>query len=144
MCIIDDLDRRLISLLRHDARTSVAELARGLHVNRSTVTSRIERLKANGVIESFTIRLSDEVDRDAIRAVVLVLSEPRLGQDVIRAVRGLSEVERMHSTLGAWDLVVQLRCSSMAAFDVALERIRATTGVRDTQTSLLVNSLTGL
>lgn len=141
--MIDDLDRQLISLLRHDARSPVAELARTLYVNRSTVTSRIDRLIANGIIEAFTIRLSDEVDRDSIRAVVLVLSEPRLGQDVIRAVRGLPEVERMHSTLGTWDLVVQLRSTSMATFDVALERIRAITGVRDTQTSLLVNSLTG-
>jgi hypothetical protein len=35
-----------------------------------------------------------------------------------------------------------LRCSSLSGFDLVLERIRALTGVRDTQTSLLFNSLT--
>lgn len=141
--MIDDLDRQLISLVRSDSRTPVAVLARTLGINRSTVTTRLEGLTRSGVIEAFTIRLSDEVDRDAIRAVTLVLSEPHLGQDVVRTIRGFPEVERMHSTLGAWDLVVQLRAPSMAAFDTALERIRAVSGVRDTQTSLLVNSLTG-
>ena len=95
------------------------------------------------MIESFTIRLSDEIDRDAIRAITLVLSDPQAGQDIVRVVRGFPEVERLHSTLGAWDLVVQLRAPSMAEFDAALERIRAIPGVRDTQTSLLMNSLTG-
>lgn len=141
--MIDDLDRRLLSILRAQARTPVAVLARELGVNRSTVTTRIDALTRSGVIESFTIRLSDEIDRDAIRAITLVLSDPQAGQDIVRAVRGFPEVERLHSTLGAWDLVVQLRAPSMAEFDAALERIRAIPGVRDTQTSLLMNSLTG-
>ncbi|PPF32487.1 hypothetical protein C5D04_10470 [Rathayibacter sp. AY1D2] len=75
--------------------------------------------------------------------LTLVLSEPRSGQDVIRAVRGFPEVEQLHSTLGTWDLVVQLRTATTAELDAVLERIRAIPGVRDTQTSLLVNSLTG-
>ncbi len=141
--MIDALDRRLLSILRADSRTPVAALARELGVNRSTVTARIDRLVETGVIEAFTVRLSNEVDRDAIRGVTLVSAEPRHGQDVVRAVRGLPEVEHLHSTLGAWDLVVQLRAPSMSAFDTALERIRAVPGVTDTQTSLLFNSLTG-
>jgi DNA-binding Lrp family transcriptional regulator len=141
--VIDDLDRQLISLLRSQSRTPVAAIARELGVNRSTVTARIDSLTRSGVIESFTIRLSDEIDRDSVRAITLVLSEPQRGQDVVRTIRGFPEVERLHSTLGTWDLVVQLRASTMAEFDAALERIRAIPGVRDTQTSLLVNSLTG-
>ncbi|PPF55996.1 AsnC family transcriptional regulator [Clavibacter michiganensis] len=141
--MIDDLDRRLIALLRTQSRIPVAVLARELGVNRSTVTARIDALTRSGVIEAFTIRLSDEIDRDAIRAITLVASDPQRGQDVVRAIRGFVEVESLHSTLGAWDLVVQLRTQTMAEFDSAVERIRAIPGVRDTETNLLVNSLTG-
>ncbi|PPG54288.1 AsnC family transcriptional regulator [Rathayibacter sp. AY1E9] len=141
--MIDDLDRRLIALLRTRSRLPVAVLARELGVNRSTVTARIDGLTRSGVIEAFTIRLSDEIDRDAVRAITLVASDPQRGQDVVRAIRGFTEVERLHSTLGAWDLVVQLRTQTMAEFDSTLERIRAVPGVRDTETSLLINSLTG-
>lgn len=140
--MIDDLDRRLISLLRANARIPIAALARELGVNRSTVTSRIDALTQTGVIESFTIQLSDEIDRDAIRGIVMVASDPNRGQDVIRSVRGFPEVERLHSTLGRWDLIAHLRTSTLADFDVALERIRAIPGVTDTETSLLVNSIT--
>lgn len=141
--MIDSLDRRLIALLRGQSRLPIAVLARELGINRSTVTARIEGLTRSGVIEAFTIRLSDEIDRDAIRAITLVRSDPQYGQDVVREIRGFPEVEQLHSTLGTWDLVAQLRTSTMAEFDATLERIRAITGVRDTETSLLMNSLTG-
>ncbi|WBU37328.1 Lrp/AsnC family transcriptional regulator [Homoserinibacter sp. YIM 151385] len=141
--MLDDLDRRLVSLLRADARMPIAALARELQVNRATVTSRIERLVASGAIEAFTVRLANEVDRDAVRGVTMVRSEPSAGQDIVRAARGLPEVEHIHSTLGRWDLVIQLRTATMTEFDVALERIRTIPGVRDTETSLLFTSLTG-
>lgn len=140
--MLDDIDHRLIAELRANSRTPVAELARRLRVNRSTVVSRIERLVDSGVVEGFTVRLGNDVDRDAVRGVTMISSEPNRGQDVVREIRGYPEVEQLHSTTGAWDLVVQLRCNSLSEFDLALERIRAVPGVRETQTSLLFNSLT--
>lgn len=140
--MLDDLDHRLIAVLRANSRTPVAVLARELGVNRSTVTARIDRLVHSGVIEGFTLRLSNDVDRDVVRGVTTVVTAPNQGQSVVREIRGYPEVERLHSTTGAWDLVVQLRCRSLSEFDVVLERIRALPGVRDTQTSLLFNSLT--
>ncbi len=140
--MLDDLDHRLIAALRIDSRAPVAALARELNVNRSTVTARIERLLHSEVIEAFTIRLSNDVDRDAIHAVTMLTIEPNRGQDVVRAIRGFPEIEHLHSTIGVWDLVVQLRATSLSQLDLALERIRGVPGVKDTQTSLLFNSLT--
>lgn len=140
--MLDDLDHRLIALLRANSRIPVAVLSRDLGVNRSTVTARIDRLVDSGVIEGFTLRMSSDVDRDAVRGVTMVVTAPNEGQSVVREIRGYPEVERLHSTTGAWDLVVQLRCRSLSEFDLVLERIRSLPGVRDTQTSLLFNSLT--
>ena len=70
--MLDDLDYRLIALLRANSRTPVAVLARELGVNRSTVTSRIDRLVDNGVIEGFTIRVSGDLEHDSVQGVMLV------------------------------------------------------------------------
>ena len=140
--MIDDIDRGLIRILRADSRMPAAAIARELGVNRATVTSRIERLADTGVIESFTIRLANEVDRDAIRGISLIAAQPNHGAAVIRAIRGLPAVEHVHSTIGVWDIVVQLRTGSLAEFDDALEQVRGIEGVTNTQTSLLFNSLT--
>lgn len=140
--VLDDVDKKLIELLRANSRTPAAELARRVGVNRATVTARIERLTRTGVIESFTIRLADEVDHDAIRGITLIAVSPNRGVEVMRKVRGIPEAEQVHSTIGVWDLVVQLRAATLPAFDTALEQVRGLDGVRDTQTSLLFNSLT--
>jgi len=47
---MDDTDRKLIGLLRSDARASVASLAKALHVARGTVQNRMARLAADGTI----------------------------------------------------------------------------------------------
>ena len=139
--MLDDLDYRLIALLRSNSRTPVAVLARELGINRSTVTSRIDRLLDTGVIEGFTIRVSSDLEQDSVRGVMLVATETRRNHDIVHEIRGYPEIEQLHSTTGTWDLVIQLRCRSLSEFDLALERIRAIPGVNSTQTSLLFSSL---
>lgn len=140
-CVLDDLDYRLIALLRSDSRTPVAALARELGINRSTVTSRIDRLVDTGVIEGFTIRVSGDLEHDSVQGVMLVATETRRNHDIVHEIRGYPEVEQFHSTTGTWDLVIQLRCRNLSEFDLALERVRAIPGVTSTQTSLLFSSL---
>ena len=47
---MDAIDQKLVALLRADARTNVAILARKLGVSRGTVNNRITKLEDAGVI----------------------------------------------------------------------------------------------
>ena len=60
---MDDTDRRLLEILREDARAPTAQLARALGLSRTTVQSRLERLERSGVITGYTVRLSDAHER---------------------------------------------------------------------------------
>ena len=66
---LDDTDRRLIQLLRADARLPAATLAKHLGVSRGTVQNRIERLRSAGILLGFTVRLRGDVASAAVRAV---------------------------------------------------------------------------
>ena len=102
MVAMDDLDRRLIGLLRTNAREPVAVLARQLGVTRTTVTSRLDRLLDSGTILGFSARVRAENDPDTIRAIALIEVEGRTTDDVIRQLRGFTEVHSLHTTNGAW------------------------------------------
>ncbi|TFV52667.1 Lrp/AsnC family transcriptional regulator [Blastococcus sp. TF02A-35] len=141
MATLTDLDRRLLSALREDGRTPVAELARRLGVTRATVTSRIDRLVAEGVIIGFTVRVRDEAETGGVRAVSLIEVEGRTTDQVIDRLRGFPEIEALHSTNGAWDLVAETRTSDLAEFDRLLGRIRSVPGVLNSETSLLLTSV---
>lgn len=141
MSTLDDLDLRLIALLRVDGRAPVSTLAAQLDVTRATVTNRIERLVASGVVLGFSVRIREELDPSTVRAMTLIEVEGRTTDDVIRRLRGFPEVHALHTTNGGWDLVAELRTDSLSAFDRLLGRIRSIEGVVNSETSLLLSSV---
>lgn len=139
--VLDDTDRRLVSLLREDGRMPVSELARRLDVARATVTSRLDRLVSNGIIIGFTVRVRDELAPLGVRAMTLIEVEGRTTDNVIRQLRGFPEILALHTTNGAWDLVAELGAESLGHFDAVLGRIRSIDGVLNSETSLLLSSV---
>lgn len=138
---LDEIDQALLSALRADGRASVAALARQVGVTRATVTNRIERLTASGVIVGFTVRVRDEIDPLVVRAVSLIEVEGRDTDAVIRRLRGFPEITALHTTNGGWDLVAELSAASLGDFDRVLGRIRSIEGVVNSETSLLLSSV---
>jgi DNA-binding Lrp family transcriptional regulator len=139
---LDDLDRGLISLLRANGRESVVSLASRLGVTRATVNSRMDRLVESGIIVGFSVRVRDPAENSAVRAVTLVAVEGRNARQVVRDLRGIPEIAALHTTNGRWDLVAEISCESLGAFDAALGTIRGIDGIRDSETSILLSSAT--
>jgi DNA-binding Lrp family transcriptional regulator len=137
---VDDTDRKLIGLLRNDARTSVASLAKAVGVSRGTVQNRMARLLANGTIVGYTVRLKPDIEEQRIRAFMTVAVEGNQLDAVIRALRGEPAVTALHSTNGRWDIVAELRADSLESFDRVLARIRLIEGISQTETSLLLST----
>lgn len=141
MATLDDLDRALLSALRENGREPVASLARRLEVSRATVNSRLDRLVTSGTVVGFSVRVRDELDPLAIRAISLIAVEGRATQQVIGQLKGLPEISALHTTNGAWDLVAELSAANLADFDQVLGKIRSITGIVNSETSLLLSSV---
>jgi len=137
---MDDLDQQLIALLRQDARLSVADLAHKLKVSRGTVTNRLRKLEDSQVIVGYTVRLRPEAQTERIRAWMGVLVEGNRTREVIANLLGEPAVAALHDTNGRWDLLAELEVGSMAELSQALERIRLLTGIRGTETSILLTT----
>jgi DNA-binding Lrp family transcriptional regulator len=137
---MDDLDHRLLALLRGDARASVASLAKKLGVARGTVQNRMARLEADGTIVGYTVRLKPDIQDQQIRALMTIAVEGNQVDAVVRALRGEPAVASLHSTNGRWDLVAELRTDSLASFDRVLARVSRVPGVLSSETSLLLTT----
>jgi DNA-binding Lrp family transcriptional regulator len=133
---MDSTDQRLIALLRHDARLSVAALAAKLGVSRGTVNNRIAKLEAAGVIVGYTVQLRPDARPNEIRAWMGILVEGNQTREVIANLLGEPGVAELHDTNGRWDLLAELRATSMAELSQVLERIRLLKGIRGTETSI--------
>jgi DNA-binding Lrp family transcriptional regulator len=137
---MDDTDRKLISLLRRDARTNVATLAARLGVSRGTVTNRLRKLEDAQVIVGYTVRLRPDAEPNQIRAWMGVLVEGNQTRAVVASLLGEPGVAALHDTNGRWDLLAELRAESMAELSKVLERVRLIKGIANTETSILLAS----
>jgi DNA-binding Lrp family transcriptional regulator len=137
---MDLIDRKLLSLLREDARVPVASLAKILKVARGTVQNRLARLEADGTIVGYTVKLKPEVEEQTIRALMTVAVEGNRTDEVLRSLRGDPAVCALHTTNGRWDIVAELRTDSLEAVDRVLGRIRLIDGISNTETSLLLST----
>ena len=138
---MDDLDRKLLALLRADSRTPAAALAATLKVSRGTVQNRIARLQAQGVIQAFTVRTRPEMEAQRVRAVMSIAIEGERSAAVIRRLKGFPAVDRIYTTNGRWDLIAELEVANLAQFSRALDDIRTVEGISATETSLLLASV---
>ena len=136
MSNLDAINQRLIAMLRHNARESVATLAARLGVSRGTVTNRITRLEDAGIIVGYTVRLRPDVKQDQINAWMSIAVEGNQTRRVIAELLGEPSIAVLHDTNGRWDLLAQLRAETLAEMSQALERIRLIKGISNTETSI--------
>ena len=137
---MDELDRKLIALLREDARAPPAGLAARTNVSGGTVQNRIARMIAQGVIHGFTVRSRPDTDGRQVRAIMSLAIEGERTPAVVRVLRGVPQVRAIHSTNGRWDLVCELETDSLADFSRTLDAIREIEGVASSETSLLLET----
>ena len=137
--MMDDLDRRLLALLRADSREPVASLAAKLKVSRGTVQNRIDRMRRpGGAIHGFTVRTRPELEESRVRAIMGIAIEGERSAAVVKALRGLPEVDKVHTTNGRWDLIAELDTATLAEFSRTLDQIRMVEGIASTETSILL------
>jgi len=137
---MDDLDRALVTALRHDGRKAVSDLAADLKVSRATVRARMEKLKETGEILGFTVILRDDWRDLPVRAVTLVAIAGKNTDPVTQSLTAMTEVRAIHTTNGQWDLVLDIATADLEAFDTVLKQIRQIDGITNTETNLLLTT----
>ena len=141
MSNLDQMDQRLIALLRHNARESVATLAKRLDVSRGTVTNRLRKLEDEGVIVGYTLRLRPDSTPEGLQAWMSIAIEGNDARRVTASLLGEPAVQALHATNGQWDLLAELHVATLPELARALERIRLIKGISQSETSIHLETL---
>ncbi|MDH5822851.1 Lrp/AsnC family transcriptional regulator [Luteimonas sp. RD2P54] len=134
---MDDIDRRLLVLLREDASRPLKTLAAAVSLSRSSVRDRIARMEADGTIRRYTIELAPPAG--ALHAILLVRLQRTPDPAVVAAITAAAEVERCYSLAGEIDLLVELAGPDASAVNRARDRIAVLSGVASVVTALVLN-----
>ena len=105
---MDDRDRRLLDLLRRDARQPIVGLAKALNLSRSATQDRLAKLQSAGIIDGFTIREGSRAG--AVQSAYLMVSFEsgfRCAQ-VVPKLQAIPSIGMIHSVTGPIDLVIRI------------------------------------
>ena len=137
---MDETDRLILSELQADGRASFSDLGVKLGLSRATVRARMDRMSERGDIVGFSVITRADVATAPVRGLMMLAIEGRGAERLRHQLLGLSAVQRVHSTNGRWDLIVEINSDTLEDFDQILAAIRKLDGVTQSETSLLLST----
>ena len=138
---MDDTDRALIDALRQDGRVSWAELGRQVGLSGPSVTDRVSRLEATGVITGYHAAVDATAIGRPVTALVGVHLSDRSDQDAVTVALGrLEEVEDCWFVAGEESFLLKVRVPDVAALEHTLSRLRSIRGVSRTRTTVVLST----
>jgi DNA-binding Lrp family transcriptional regulator len=138
--IWDELDARLIGLLRSTPNLPVVEMARRLDVARGTAQARLDRLVREGLIVGF----GPDLDRTVAGFGVLAFTTLEIAQGsdgpIVAGLAEIPEVLEAHAVTGPGDLHLRIVARSNEHLHDVLQRILELPGITRTETHLALHT----
>jgi len=141
--VLDDIDRRILSLLQENARTTQADIARAVGLAPSAVLERMRKLEARGTVRGYAALLDPRAVGQGLLAFVAVQTTDRPGEVVVgRALVDVPEVLEVHHVAGDDCLLLKVRAHDPEHLSQILrERLGSLDGVRSTRTTIVLETI---
>ncbi|MFX1491668.1 MAG: Lrp/AsnC family transcriptional regulator [Promethearchaeota archaeon] len=137
--MLDKKDTQILTELRIDATQSASRIAQKLHIPRSTVQHRIDRMKKNEIITRVVAIPDYQKIGLPVTAFVLLTYTPtkdQSQQDVAHEIAKLENVVEVHVVAGQWDIILKARGASLQEIgELVVNQLRKIPGVGHTVTS---------
>lgn len=137
---MEEIDRRIVSLLSRNGRMSFTELARQAGLSVSAVHQRVRRLEADGVITGYVALCDPEIIGLPMTAFISIKPfDAAAPDDLPERLRHLTAIEACHSVAGDESYILKVRVPTPADLEALLQEIRAAANV-STRTTVVLST----
>lgn len=141
--MIDEMDRRILSLLQQDARLPNAEIARRVGMAPSATLERLRKLEERGVIKGYEVRLDPRKLGLGLTAFIYVRTQNKTGEvDSGERLKQHPNVLEVHHIAGEDCYLVKVRAVDTDDLGRLLQRDFSTMpNVASTRTTIVLGTL---
>ena len=132
---MDDLDRKILSLLAKNARMPVKEIAEQVALTSPAVSSRIHKLETDGIISGYTVVLNRPADRVYVDALISLSVTPSHRDELVELMQNSKEVLQCYHVTGAYTFLIKVSCGSMPQLEHLILQFQKL-GTKEMQISL--------
>jgi len=132
---MDEIDRRIIEILRKNGRMPFTKLAERLGITEGAVRHRVKSLTARGIIKRFTLEISEE----GTTTLIGMKTNPKINlQELCSKILKIKEVERVFEITGDLDLIAIVRSTNPQNLNRIVDSLRSIPGVTSTISYLVL------
>jgi Lrp/AsnC family transcriptional regulator, leucine-responsive regulatory protein len=141
-CSLDETDLAILHLLRENARTSNAEIARRVGLAPSAIFQRVRKLEEGGVIRGYTALLEPRALGFDLSAFVMIgTNENARAHDTAALLARLPAVREVHRVVGEDCFFVRVQVPDTDALSHVLDDcIRQIPSVASTRTTIILHT----
>ena len=124
---MDDADRKILRILKKDARTKYVKIAELIGLTEGAVRRRVKKIVEDGAIKKFTVETTEEFE-----GIVLVETEPTRTGDATERIRKIAT--RVFEVSGSYDIAALIQAYTMEELNRKIDEIRNLPQVLNTNT----------
>lgn len=137
---VEEIDRRILSLLCRDGRMSFTDLSRQTGLSVSATHQRVRRLERRGLIKGYAAVVDPGDAGLPLTAFVSITPfDPAAPDDAPQRLAGLAAIEACHSVAGDESYILKVRVASPVDLENLLQEIRALANV-STRTTIVLST----
>ena len=133
---IDNIDRKIISLLMKDAMMPFTEIAHRVLMSSGTIHVRMKNLQKMGIIKGTSLILDySKLGYDLTSFVGVYLEKGSIYDKVIKSLEKIPEVVEAHYTTGVYSIFIKMVCKNTNHLRKVLnEKVQPVQGIARTET----------
>ena len=137
---VEETNRKIVSLLARDGRTSFTELARQTGLSVSAAQQRVRRLEERGLISGYVALIRpDEAGLPLTAFISIRPFDASAPDDAPDRLAHLTAIEACYSVAGEENYILKVRVASPAALENLLQEIRSAASV-STRTTIVLST----
>ena len=131
---IDEKDLAIINVLKENSRLPIRDIAKLTKLRPSTVHQRILKLKKEGIIEKFTLKLNNKAMGEGFIVFMLIKTKPSAMLDKLVHDR---HVKEFFGVTGEYDLILKLKFKDVDEFNDFIIKFRKEQSIQTTLTMVV-------
>jgi Lrp/AsnC family transcriptional regulator, leucine-responsive regulatory protein len=141
--MIDEIDRKILSIIQKDSRTPVAVISRQAGIEPSATSARIQELERRGVIRGYHARVNPEAVGFDLTAFVFVRTDWRSDvRDTAAHLSRIPEALEVYRIAGEDCYLVKVCAASIEELGRLLrEKFEAIESVSSTETTVVLKTV---
>jgi len=141
---IDEVDVRILSKLREDARVTNIAVAKELGISEATVRRRIKTLENKGIIQGYSTYLNYQLIENPVKAYIHLTVDNENRDKVVSRVVAHTRAIAVYRVTGPHDVLCVMLFVDMSELQDFLDNYLKLEGIRDVNTQIVMNPYKGV